>query len=288
LGLPALMLNLDPTLGSFTGISYSAERDSSWIGQTVYKIGERSAHLTYLIPADVEDTSALPVLLDGLATQAGNWGAFNVLGEIDEHSTAFEVFRHSGFVVYARQTVWCISRTPENEKQNGSSKWSTASPTDYAAIRTLYNCLVPPLVQSAEQVGEQFKGLVYYQDGEVLAYVEGIFGPRGIYLLPIFHPSLDNVQDLIRSLVQRLSPVLQRPVYLAVRSYQAWLEPILSEIDATEAPRQALLVKHLVHLQREFAYNGRRSVLENRPVEATTPFAPNAHIVLTETQEKIQ
>lgn len=274
-GLPAVLLNLDPSLGSYTGISCTSGGEAVWIGQMAYKLGHRSARMTYIISEDASDTRALPFLVEGLVAQAGSWGAFNILAEVDEHSNVFESLRQSGFFVYSRQTVWCITDLPGDGKQNGMGKWQTAGPDDTLAVRSLYNCLVPPLVQSAEQHSPALNGLIYCQDGEVLAYVEGVFGPRGIYLLPVLHPSLDNVPALLNALVQRFTPSRQRPVYLGVRSYQAWLEPVLEEMNAHVSPRQALLVKHLSQVVREPAVNGRRVVIENRTAEATTPIMPH-------------
>ena len=42
-----------------------------------------------------------------------------------------------------------------------------------------------------------------------------------------------------------------RKIYLNVRSYQAWLEPVLADLGAEASPRQAVMVKHLVRLIKE-------------------------------------
>jgi hypothetical protein len=38
-----------------------------------------------------------------------------------------------------------------------------------------------------------------------------------------------------------------------VRSYQAWLEPVLADLGAKSGKRQAVMVKHLAHLVRDAA-----------------------------------
>jgi hypothetical protein len=40
-------------------------------------------------------------------------------------------------------------------------------------------------------------------------------------------------------------------VYLCVRSYQAWLEPVLADLGARAGERQAVMVKHLTHLVKD-------------------------------------
>ena len=42
-----------------------------------------------------------------------------------------------------------------------------------------------------------------------------------------------------------------RKVYLNVRSYEAWLEPVLADLGAQASSRQAVMVKHLARLIKE-------------------------------------
>ena len=61
------------------------------------------------------------------------------------------------------------------------------------------------------------------------------------------HPAAEvEVSDLAASLLGSLPYNEGRPVYLCVRSYQAWLEPVLEEFNAQVGPRQAVMVKRLV------------------------------------------
>ncbi len=95
----------------------------------------------------------------------------------------------------------------------------------------------------------------------------------GIYLQPLIHPAVDDVLRLVRSFLGGLSFQLGRQVYLSIRSYQAWLENALSELDVEVSPRQALLVKHLVVQQRSPAFAAARNgTFENRqPAMITSP-----------------
>jgi hypothetical protein len=52
-------------------------------------------------------------------------------------------------------------------------------------------------------------------------------------------------------MVNHLSDRRNRPVYICVRSYQAWLEPVLADLGAKAGPRQAVMVKHLVHTVKD-------------------------------------
>ncbi len=69
---------------------------------------------------------------------------------------------------------------------------------------------------------------------------------------------------------------LGRPIYMAIRSYQAWLEAIVRELDCQVGPRQALLVKHLVVQQQVAVQVARHSVLEKYTAEPTVPLINNS------------
>jgi hypothetical protein len=277
----AALAQLNPRRDSFTGVVPASECDPKLIGQMVYTQGQRSARLSFIAPSNAGDSPGITDLLDGLTCQAGDWGAFNLLAEAEEHHPIFENLRRSNFFVYAWQRIWRF--IPSARGARGvSNRWTTASPLDEIALRSLYQSLVPPLVQSAEPfIFQAHQGLVYRQDddnhhhGEVLGFIEGRRGPRGVYLQPIIHPDVENVPELMADLLQALpAHYLGRPVYITVRSYQSWLEAALEEMHGQAAPRQALFVKHLVSAQRVMA-NNKRLVMEKHQAEPTAPMVNN-------------
>jgi hypothetical protein len=305
----ALLSRLNPSLGSYTCISPAAGGSKPIIGHMQYTAGERSAHLVFLMPEDNLNQPELAHLLENIAFQAGTWGAFHLLAEAEENSCAMEGLRKAGFSVYAWQRIWKFSQEEGNKNsstgnknsslgnksgsdKNGSnghnghshnghprgSAWIPAAGIDENAIRNLYQSLVPPLVQSAEPLAaRRLPGWIYRQDDEILAYVEGLYGPHGIYLQPLIHPAIENVSQLISQLLARLPNRLGRPVYMAVRSYQAWLETIVRDLECQVGPRQAMMVKHLVAQQRAAVVaTTRHSVLEKYTAEPTVPMVHNS------------
>ena len=243
--------------------------------------GAHSARISFIAPSSAGDSSGILDLLDGLTCQAGDWGAFNLLAEVEEHHPIFENLRRSNFFVYAWQRIWRFTPPIQGEK-GGTNRWRPASPLDEIALRSLYQSLAPPLVQSAEPfIFRAHPGLVYRQEnanhhhGEVLGFIEARRGPRGVFLQPMIHPDVENVQDLLADLLQALPALyLGRPVYIAVRSYQSWLEAALEELHGQVAPRQALFVKHLASAQRVLATN-KRLVMETHQAEPTAPMVNN-------------
>jgi hypothetical protein len=271
-GAWAVLDNLRLEYGSYTKVLRQNGNLPTLIGQMHYTPGERAARLSFVTPDHGLDSPGLAALLESLAWEAGERGACSLLAEVEESSPAFEVLRRVGFSVYGWQRVWKI-----NEQVSSISTpyvWEAANDLDAVPIRALYQALVPPLVQGADPMVERaLTRLVYEQTGELLAYIEPTYGPRGIYLQPLIHPAVDDVLRLVRSFLGGLSFHLGRPVYLSIRSYQAWLENALSELDVDVSERQALLVKHLVVQQRSPAFAAaRNSTFENRqPAMMVTP-----------------
>ena len=272
LGMAANLSLLQPARGTFTGVTSNGKNSMPLIGQVSYHLGGRSARLSFIAPGSVCDSPDLPGLLEGLARHAGEWGAFHVLGELEEVCPAFESMRLAGFSVYAWQHVW---RLPAGIGNGGANPWQPVREVDEWAVRSLFQNLVPPLAQSAEPLTIRRPGsLVYRQGGEIMAYVEGIFGPRGIYLTPLIHPDIEDEVSLLKSLPAALGPLLGRPVYVAVRSYQAWLENSLAGLEAQSAPRQALMVKHMTLAQRALL-SARLVQIEGRQAEPAKSVAQN-------------
>lgn len=271
----AALSQLNPRRDSFTGVVPASDSDPKLIGQMYYTQGQRSARLSFMAPSHAGASPGISDLLDGLTCQAGDWGAFNLLAEAEEHHPIFENLRRSNFFVYAWQRIWRF--TPSAQGEIGvSNRWRAALPQDEIALRSLYQALVPPLVQSAEPfILNSHQGLVYRQNGEVLGYIEGRRGPRGVYLQPVIHPDVEDAQGLLVDLLQALPALyLGRPVYIAVRSYQSWLEAAMEELHGQVAPRQALFVKHLVSAQRVLATN-KRLAMEKQQAEPTAPMVNN-------------
>ncbi len=264
IGAWAVLDNLRLEYGSYTKVLRQGGSNPTLIGQMHYTAGERAARLTFVTPERGLDSPGLAALLESLAWEAGERGACSLLAEVEESSPAFEVLRRTGFSVYGWQRVWKINEPINNN--NVPNVWETSNDLDALPIRALYQALVPPLVQTADPLVERaMTGLVYEQNGELLAYIEPTYGPMGIYLQPLIHPAVDDVLRLVRSFLGGLSFQLGRQVYLSIRSYQAWLENALSELDVEVSPRQALLVKHLVVQQRSPAFAAARNgTFENR------------------------
>ncbi|HPH98487.1 MAG TPA: hypothetical protein PKW33_20705 [Anaerolineaceae bacterium] len=274
LGLANLVSQLNPVNSTCTGV-YDSENGASVsvIGQMRYPLGSRTARLTFLAPADCDDLTAFSTLLEFLAYQAGAWQAYHLVGEVDEHSRVYEALRGAGFSVYAWQRIWRLTANELPSSVPESSPWRAAEDVDGVAIHNLYQMVVPGLMQPMEPLKEgRQDGLVYHEKGELMAYASIIAGPLGIWVQPFVHPSVSAVTNVLLSLVGRLQRKPERPVYICIRSYQAWLESALENVCATCGERQALMARRLVAVQK-VSERLRLPVLEKGSPEMPAPMA---------------
>jgi hypothetical protein len=245
LGALGFMNYLNPARHIYTAIVDG--NGPSLLGGITHSSGETFAKLLFLAPQNHLEDAKLPDLLDNLTKEAGNWGALHVIAEIDETSNVFSALRRGGFSVYAWQRMWDISNL--NTAVHQSKDWKRVRSVQRPAVQSLYFQIVPPLLHPIEPLSNQSRGLIC--DGELNCYVSIASGAYGIVLTPLIHPEVNRVGDKLFSLLNCLPERRGRPLYLCVRSYQAWLEPVLADLGALAAQRQAVMVKHLARLVKE-------------------------------------
>ncbi len=250
------------------------------VGQLVHKPGEAQARLTFVAPAEALETPSGLLLLDGLAGSAGQRGALNLIAEVDEHTPAFECLRRAGFAIYARQRVWRLqpgsgiraAAQPAGSPAPEEPVWRPQRSRDAAAIQSLYLDLVPALVQQVEPLpAADGRGLVHWEDEELLAYLDIESGPLGMWLQPYFHPAVEEADHLLIGFLAKLEASLKRPLVMCVRSYQGWMNSLLPRLGFEPVSDQAVMVKRLAVGVRRPARSPLPTLEGTRP-EPTAPF----------------
>lgn len=235
----ALLASLDPRRNVHTAVC--SEDGNSLMGQVLLREGDRSARLTFLSPAEMVPGLAVP-LLEHLVKQAGERGALHLLAEVDEESTLYATLRQAGFVMYAWQRAWKIPRV---KNSTGHSPWRPAEESDWLAVHALHGQIVPALLQPVDHLPKHAAGMVCHRDGSLQAYLGVERGSRGIWLQPLAPPDSGCTPQSLADLAGQVPGWGSQPVYLCVRSYQAWLGPALDELGAEPGPRQAVMVRRL-------------------------------------------
>jgi hypothetical protein len=241
-----LLSYVNPVRHIYSAIANGEE--TNVLGGVIHSRHDTFARLLYLAPQSQLDHPHLPDLIENLSTQAGAWGAFHVLAELDEKSDAFVPLRKAGFSVYAWQRMWEMSGM-DGQAEVRDDAWSRVRPVSLPAVQSLYHQIVPPLLHPIESQPKTPIG--WMSNDGAKCYVSVAHGVYGIVLTPLIHPEATDVGSKLAALINHLPDRRNRPVYVCVRSYQAWLEPVLADLGAKSAPRQAVMVKHLARLVKD-------------------------------------
>lgn len=244
LGAVGLFSYVNPVRHIYSAITNT--HHDSILGGIIHTRNDTFAKLLYIAPAKGLDHPDLPALIENLSAHAGTWGAFHVLAEVDETSAAFVGLRRAGFSVYAWQRMWNVSDVAAG---GSASDWARVKSAHLQSIQSLYHQIVPPLLHPFEPQPKSSTGWIC--NSGVKCYVSMAHGHYGIVLTPLIHPEATDVGAKLAALIHHLPDRRNRPVYLCVRSYQAWLEPVLVDLGASGAERQAVMVKHLARMVKE-------------------------------------
>jgi hypothetical protein len=268
----ALLTHLALATGIFTYLG-KADRGKKQIivAQVVHHNHSSCARFSFLAPESALTTAAFPQMVEYVAHQVGERGGHNLVAEVDETTQVYEVLRQSGFAIYGRQRAWSLAGIPAPERRKND--WRPVRDRDGIAVRTLYNALVPGLTQQVETPPwEPLRGLVLPHGGGLLAYASLTYGPRGIMVYPFFHPDAGQVSERLAEMLSKIPNRRGRPVYIGIRSYQAWLETALEEMGARAGARQAVMVKRLVATVQKPAL-APLPALKGRTANPTVPIA---------------
>lgn len=245
LGAMGLLAYINPARHLYSAIANGG--NSALLGGIIHTRGETFAKLLYLAPSSNLKDPQLPALIEHLCAQAGEWKAFHVIAEIDESSGVFPALRMSGFSVYAWQRLWDMSMLEKTEADSGAG-WRRVQSVDLPTVQSLHYQIVPPLLHPIEPAPNRLIGFIHK---DMKCYASVSAGMYGIVLTPLIHPEEHNVSEKISTLINSLPDRRGRRVYLNVRSYQTWLEPVLADLGANPSARQAVMVKHLTKLIKE-------------------------------------
>jgi len=276
----ALISFIGPSVRIYTYLyENSFEPAKPLIGQVTYAMGASYARLSFLAPEDALEQPGLAALSEYIFSQMGEQGLFHILADVDESNLAFQLLHRAGFAIYARQRIWRLDGEPVGDAN--TTAWQTSRLRDAVGVRSLYCNVVPGLVQQVEPLPKRdLKGVVYYQNNELQAFVELKYGQKGIWVQPFVHPDAEGFDRHLLDLLHKLPGRRERPLYICVRSYQSWLEAAIESMGGQPGPQQAVMVRHLAIARRVNqtyplpAINGKRA-------EPTAPIVriEKAHIL---------
>jgi len=146
--------------------------------------------------------------------------------------------------------------------KTSASAWPRATSADLPAIQNLHHQIVPPLLQPIEPAPRRATGFICREGG--LCHASTSAGLHGIVVFPLFHPDTTDAAERLSSLIKCLPNRSARPVYVCVRTYQAWLEHVLEDLGAKAGPQQVIMVKHMARLLKD-----EQAVLARQPAQVS-------------------
>jgi hypothetical protein len=245
----------------------------SAVGQIRQLADQPCARLTFIGPTDAFIDPMCVQLLDALSQSAGEGGAHHLIAEADEFGPAFERLREAGFAIYARQRIWRLADTHTENPMPLRAAWRVERSSDINTIQNLYHNLVPALVQQVEPPpARNTRGLVHWDEGELLGYLDVDRGSRGTWIQPFFHPAAERIGDLLASFLKQYAQYKRKPLHVCVRSYQGGLNEALGRLGFEACHDQAVMVKRLaVHVHHRI--RAALPALDGTQPEPTAPFS---------------
>lgn len=263
LGTAALLEQIGTETTSVLAVQIEPYSKKKILGQMMVDPHTCTAQMNFLAPQELSGTLAMKELIEGLCKQAGEAGAVCVRAEIEVGNEIFSSFKEQKFRLYDRLRIWYLP--PQGSSENApANHWSVTHDTDFIGIRHLYASLVPPMVQAAQPLVDQsLPDLVYWQDNEIMGTMQSMAGPGGIFLKPLLHPAIqENAGAVLYQALQHYYPLMGRPVFVAVPSYQGWLETILYKLQAEVVSLRSLMVRYLAQPLRVPEVDTARRTLE--------------------------
>ena len=217
-GMRAMLAQFHPARGNTTLVA-TGDDGTVLIGQVTHIINERPAYLTFLMPESAACGPILTDLLDELVSQAGYLGALSIIADAEDDHPAYPCLRKAGFSIFGWQSTWKLP-----PQRGGQGTWQPVTARDEVAVRNLFGSVIPPLAQSAEPLPTGLpKGFLLRRKGELAAFARVLSGPRGFFLLPVFHPSDEDVTELCCAVCGRVFPgPVNRSTWRSVPSRPGW------------------------------------------------------------------
>lgn len=190
-------------------------------------------------------------LLEYIGVDAPRIGLQHLIAEAPEDGEEVEVLRRAGFAIYLRQDILQLSAERLRPIDLTERVLRGATESDAWAIQQLYFNTAPRLAHLAEGVPRSdrsgARGYVYYEKGELAAYVEVRRGPRGAWFSLFVHPDAESrASYIMKHVLAELGATRDRPIFAGVRRYQEWLRRPLESLGFERFGASVLMVKHLV------------------------------------------
>ncbi len=249
--------------------TYFAQADTEtgyiWgIAQTRESSYRPEAEIIYIAPSlssDSETRKLWGQLLSRVCKQAGEQGIQRVFAGVYWDTEEMDALQEEGFITYTREEILRLHEISSARRISSLNRVRRLEDGDENRLIELYMAVTPRRVQWAEGQNVPLswstittRGALRGEEAYVFEEKEGktisallhiLPGKAGHWLEVVVAPdSTVDVDDLLGFGLERISGWTMRPVYAAVREYQAGVLPALYAKGFESYTRQAVMVKN--------------------------------------------
>ena len=249
----------------------AADGEVYGVAQLYERHGRPEAEIIYIAPSLSSQPGMSGLwarLLTQVCKQAGQRGMQRLFAYTPWGGEEARVFKEAGFMVYAREDILRFDRLPETRHDTPPEGLRRLRVEDEGRLQELYSRITPRRVQWAEgQLSPPTwsamnnRGLLWGEEAYVLedarsielsAILQIMPGNSGHWLQLTVVPRTCGFSDeLLNFGLERIAEWPAKPIYTAVREYQAGVLPALQAVGFEPFARQAILVKHTTVLIRD-------------------------------------
>ena len=231
-----------------------------------------TAYLSFLLTPNLQSSIPL-LLLNELCKQCEHNGIRHLLADVNENHDVYELLRRAGFLKYGSQRIWKIFHGLQ-QGNSTSLSWRSVQKIDLPAVQSFYNRLLPSTEKALQPWRSQQEMLYCIKQNGIVVGVATLHKHLDrIFIWPLIDSSL--TKDTRAIFLSLISPWINAhcTIYNAVRSYQEYLEDIITDLGEQVLPRQLLMVRHMVEFQPVKLPLIAQSMNGKRQPETTAPFS---------------
>lgn len=218
-----------------------------WLCQVRVTSQTDTMNLSFIAGDQDIPQEAVDHIISDLVKRSPKLGAIHLVAEVEHKNPILEKLRSCGFGISAWQDIWKIpSQFTTTQIPNPKWEWCPLAEVDWWQTSQFLHALIPPISHVTDlPQAYQTRFWVCHEQDRIVAFADVHYGPRGIWIQPLFDPGVARCTDLLCDLFRCMPAKLARPIFLSVRSYQSWLFRSIELMGADYLGHQAILIKHM-------------------------------------------
>ena len=262
-----------PKNTSFTGTFENKVAVLKSIGQI--HLEDETARLIFVYPKENELVQDVCCLIEGLGKRAGAMGAHFLLAATEENNQFHYALCQCAYRPLFSQKYWQINLS-KGMSAAQDYQWRPSTARDLPAIQSFYHACLSPTIRTILPIKpHNYPDALLVAGGELCGLASLHHFTDTIFIYPLILPSLPHPEKALVALIKYSQPSPR--VFLAIPSFQSWLEALQSKMFAETILKQLVLVKHFTLRQNATVeVEDRLSIKEHgrEPTTSFTPFAP--------------